>query len=383
MSKKIRPYKKSKTEVRAEFSEVNDLGVREYQSKIFIDEKTEAKNRKAADKWLDDIEAVWKEKGTFQNEEMTLAAFVESKKKTHFHEAIIRNGKKISGYKGYERVTKYLILELLKHFGKAKIKNITAKHCEEFRIDRLNTPTYKGTDRGIECVHREMAMLRRIFNLALTDRIITFTPKFEINPALERVRDKILTADEEKRLLAALEHRTEKQGKLHLIHLRPLVICALTTACRAGELLKLQWKDVDFDAGVIRLMATNTKTESERVVPISDAARIQLESRLTTKKSDNDSVFGLKYYSDGFRELLKAAKIYDCRFHDLRHTGTTALVRANVRTEYAMKATGHQTLKTFMRYLNPTDEDMTTEFQKVEAYRIAREMPELATEAVN
>lgn len=384
MSKKIRKYGDTGKFFKAEFSAVNNLGVREYQTRTFTDEKkTSAQNKKDAVKFLDECEKTFREKGTFANEDLTFAAFVETKKKTHFHEAVIKNGKKISGLKGWERCGKYELAPIIAHFGKAKLKNISSHDVEVYRLDRLNTPTQHDRDRSIASVNRELAMLRKIFNLAFGDKKITFKPVFQINLADENERTRILTADEERRLLAALEHRTEKQGKRHLIHLKPLIVTALNTACRAGELLKLTWKDVDFDAGVLRLPQTITKTESYRIVPIADAARIELEKLYAERKSDGETVFKLKYYSDGFRELLKVAKIYDCRFHDLRHTATTNFVRAGMRTETCMGITGHTTAKTFKRYVNLSDADYVEEFQKVEAYKIRRETPELATEAVN
>lgn len=364
---------------RAKFEAVNHLGQIERDSKIFHDPKTAMKE---ADEWLEEREKIFREKGTIGSENLTFAVFVECKKKTHFHEAVIRNGKKISGYKGFKKVTKYVLKSVIDYFGKAEIRKITSHDCEVFKIDRLNTPTYKDTERSVASVNRELAMLRKILNLAVKDRVINFAPVFEINLADENMRSRVLSLDEEKRLIMALESRN-KQNKQTLIHLKPLVFTALNTACRAGELLKLRWNNVNFAYGVLQILGTNTKTQQYREVPFSSEVREELLKLHEKKQSDDELVFNISYYSDGFRALLKEAKIYDFRFHDLRHTATTNFVKSEMRTELCMSITGHTTERTFRRYVNFKTEDLTKEYAKYEAFKIERDQIELVTEANN
>lgn len=383
MSRKIRKYGDTGKFWRAEFSAVNSLGVREYQSQVFNDEKkTATQNKKDANKFLDECEKIWNERGTFENLELTFGAYAEMKKKTHFHEAVIKNGKKVSGRKDWNRCGKYELEPLVKRFGKAAIKRITTHDCEVYKLDRLNTPTQYGTDRSIASVHREMAMLRRIFNLAVADGVLTHTPKITINAALEKQRERILTAEEEHRLLVALDYR-DRQNKRIYRRLRPLVITALNTACRVGELLKLVWRQVDFDGGVLQILETNSKTGKYREVPFNDDARRELLALYEQRQSDDSTVFGLKYYAPGFKSLLKRAEIFDARFHDLRHTATTNFVRAGMRTEIAMSITGHSTQQTFRRYTNLKTQDLTDEYKKYETFKANRQTTEPTTEAVN
>lgn len=83
-----------------------------------------------------------------------------------------------------------------------------------------------------------------------------------ISKADETKRDRVMTRDEEDKLLAVC---VEKRS-----HPRPLIIAAVDTGCRRGELLTLTWEDVDFPASVINIKAFNTKTARGRQVFITD-----------------------------------------------------------------------------------------------------------------
>src|SRR5439155_8639989 len=84
---------------------------------------------------------------------------------------------------------------------------------------------------------------------------VAVTPLISI--ADERKRERILTRDEELRLLAACENRYQK-------HLRPILICALDTGMRRGEIFGLKWSDVDFEERILTIRPFNTKTMKDR-----------------------------------------------------------------------------------------------------------------------
>jgi integrase len=73
-----------------------------------------------------------------------------------------------------------------------------------------------------------------------------------ISVADERKRERIIIRDEELRLLDACDNRYRS-------HLRPILICALDTGMRRGEILSLKWSDVDFDERVLTIRAFNTR----------------------------------------------------------------------------------------------------------------------------
>ena len=78
----------------------------------------------------------------------------------------------------------------------------------------------------------------------------------------ERKREKVLTVEEEKRLLNACDHPRRA-------HLKPFLICLLMTGATKGETIKLKWLDVDMENQLITFQALNTKTLKTRQVAIA------------------------------------------------------------------------------------------------------------------
>ncbi len=119
--------------------------------------------------------------------------------------------------------------------------------------------------RSIGTVHKELELLRRMFNVAVSNGWLMKNP-FEmgdslINPSDEKQRERILTKEEEEKLLAACFGPRA--------HLRSIIVCALDTGMRRGEIFKLKWSDIDFENGIINIKAFNTKTLRERQVAMT------------------------------------------------------------------------------------------------------------------
>lgn len=171
-----------------------------------------------------------------------------------------------------------------------------------------------------------------------------------------------MSFDEERRLLEVCKGRRS--------HLKPLITTATDTAMRRGELFKLQWRDVNFEKNLITVQATNSKTEKERVIGMTPRVRVELNRlwELSPKKL-NISVFGITdTIKTAWKSACKEAEIDGLRFHDLRHTATTRLIRAGVPHTEVMKITGHTQIKTFLRYLNLTNESISASINLLSAY---------------
>jgi integrase len=256
----------------------------------------------------------------------------------------------------------------------------------KFKLKRLRDPNKRDARQGIDgklklaAVNRELQLLRGVLNFARRKGWIVRNP-FElgeplISMASERKRDRILTREEEAKLLAACETKSRA-------NIRPILIAALDTGLRKGELLKLKWIDIDLVAGLIRLRATTTKTEQPRTVGMTVRLRAELERLWAISPRDvNGRVFGVK--SDikrGFASACEAAKITYLRFHDLRHVATTRLVETKaLHTQEAMRITGHSQETTFRRYVNPADETARRAAEALDGWlagEIEPEKPEL------
>jgi len=157
-----------------------------------------------------------------------------------------------------------------------------------------------------------------------------------------------LTADEERLLLSACE-------RIRSTFLRPIVTIALNTGMRRGEILSLQWNQVDLPNRTIRIYNGKTRT-SERVLPLNNAA-IAVLTELAKQRSD-DLVFpspcnGKDRILDpkkAYAKVVRLAGIPHIRFHDLRHTFATRLVRAGVDLITLQKLLGHSSITMTARY---------------------------------
>jgi len=127
-------------------------------------------------------------------------------------------------------------------------------------------------------------------------------------------------------------------------HIRPIIVTALNTGMRKGELQKLKWTDIDFKNRKITVV--EAKNNESRVVPINKTLHKELFS--LSKRSKGEYVFsdknGLPYgdIKKSFLTALKKVKIEDFRFHDLRHTFSSYLVMQGVNLKTVQQIMGSQ-----------------------------------------
>lgn len=365
----------------------------------YIDETTG--RRKERTKRADNRTEAWKFVKEMRNElqnhgenvlhsdKMTFQELAEKYEKVKIVEAVYSDGRKVSGLRSTKPL-KSALKPLLEHFRRKSIRNIKLSDLESYKLKRINTPVEveintkvenndrtrkkfriikikKTRPRKIATVNRELQLLRAIFRFAKSDNLITSSP-FDnqqiISASAEHERDKTLSHDEERRLLSVCVERKA--------HLKPIIITAVDTAMRRGELFKLRWRDVSFKDGMIIVQATNTKTEKTRIIGMTRRVREEL-SKLweISPKDENLIVFGItNTIKKSWKSACIEAGIENLHFHDLRHTATTRLIRANVPQSEAMKITGHTQLKTFQRYMNLTNESVTASANLLDSYLV-------------
>jgi integrase len=159
-------------------------------------------------------------------------------------------------------------------------------------------------------------------------------------------------------------------------HLTDFIRLALNTGCRKGELLGLEWKRVDLQAGLILLEADHTKTLKRRSVPINADAREAILSRSRFRArhcplspwvfchEDGSRVLDLKR---SFTTARKRAGIEDFRVHDLRHTCAAWLVSAGVPLTAVRDLLGHTTVKMTERYAHLAPENVRAAVAMIES----------------
>lgn len=283
---------------------------------------------------------------------------------------------KIAGLKSWKTPLGWLNT-LIEHFANKKVRNITHADIEDFKFKRLNKITVRETQRAIASVNRELELLRAVLRFAVRQRWLSHSP-FELGEPLisksdEVKRERILTFDEEKSLLnVCTDERTitytrkgkEVKAKMQRTGrelLKALIITAVDTAMRKGEIIKLRWRDVDFTMRTISVIALNSKTAKARQVGMTQRVYDELKNLWEqSPKSLDELVFGIKdNFKKSFTSACSDAGIKEFRFHDLRHTAITRMIQAGLSPMEVMKVSGHTQMTTFARYVNPNTQAVT------------------------
>ncbi len=326
-------------------SYIGSDGKRHERLKKNIDTKTQA--RKVLRDFLDGLD----ERGdkAVEGDKLVFRRLARLFEVHHVFEAQYVGDRKVAGLRSVAPV-KTCLKALSVHFGNSLVKEINTGDIQKFKLKRLNTPTVRSGQRSIAAVNRELAVLRRLFNFAIENRWVNETPFSRsqlISSADESCRDRILSFTEETRLLTACSEARS--------HLRPLILTALDTGCRFGELIKLRWRDIDMYSEIITILAFNTKTAESRLVAMTPRVKEELIKLLEMSSGKSDAlVFGIdKGIRRSWNTACRIAGLENLRFHDLRHTAITRFVATGLPSAEIMRISGHRQANTFLRYVNP------------------------------
>jgi integrase len=159
-------------------------------------------------------------------------------------------------------------------------------------------------------------------------------------------------------------------------HLQPLVLTALLTGARRGELFDLTWGAVDLGGARVTFTGTTTKSGLSRHVPLCPEAQTVLQAwhdQQSTKRQEPEALVfpspqggdRLDNISTAWGGLVKASKLTGFRFHDLRHSFASKLVQAGVDLFTVQKLLGHATPTMTQRYSHLADEHLVAAVAKL------------------
>jgi integrase len=291
---------------------------------------------------------------SFEASKMTFNSLAEHYSQTYLIPAEYIDERKIFGLRAAERA-KICLKHFREWFGNKKLRKITYGDIYAYRSNRLKTKTIHKKTVSVATVNRELSVLRRMFNIALREGWI-LKNVFNLGEPLiqtsaERRRERILSVEEETRLLNACDHHQRK-------HLKPFLIALLDTGARKGEMMKLKWSEVNFQVRLITIQALNTKTLKMRQVAITQRLYDELLILWETSNKNLDSkVFGISdNVRKSFSSVCKIAKIKEggidgLTLHSLRHTAATRLVKGQMPIQLVGRVLGHTQPQTTYRYL--------------------------------
>jgi integrase len=227
--------------------------------------------------------------------------------------------------------------------GPYTLADVTPAMIGECRDKLLQGVTYRGTKRSNATVVRYLAALSHVFSIAVNEwGWIENSPMRKVRKPVEpKGRVRFLNDDERSRLL-------EKCKESSNPYLYPMVVLALSTGMRHGEIVGLTWDVVDFERKTVVLL--ETKNGERRAAPLMGLAHQLLKSQHENKNDDSPLVFpgiGAKpvYIRPSWEEAIEKARIANFRFHDLRHSAASYLAMNGATLAELAEVLGHKTLQ--------------------------------------
>lgn len=252
---------------------------------------------------------------------------------------------KVNGKKSLDRVL--LAFDHLERvMGNRPLLSITTGRIKRYIADRQKEGAANAT------IRKETAALKRGFNVLHEDGRLSNVPPVP-SPKVNNTRRGFFTRED---VEAIIKHLPE--------HAKPVVRFLFLTGWRKSEGLNLQWSQVDFEAGEIRLEPGTTKNDEGRTFPfrvLPPLAELLEERRRKTRELERERgeiipwVFHrngqrLKSIRTGWVNARKAAGMPDAWIHDLRRSAVRNMERAGVSRSVAMKLSGHKTESVYRRY---------------------------------
>ena len=266
------------------------------------------------------------------------------------------------------------LTHLLPIFGKKMLSEISPKLLAGYKAQRRIEQAAPAT------INKELQLVRHAFNLAMREwEWCRENPMHRVS--MEQVRNEVdrwLTADEEERLMSVSSP-----------WMREVMVFALNTGMRQGEILNLQWQEVDFSRGTLIVM--KSKNGTRRTIPLNAkvyellAAKQAITglSRGPVFKTPLGNLLQVRFLVREFCEARNRAGIPDFRFHDMRHTFATRLVQRGVDLYKVQRLLGHKTNLMTQRYAHHSPESLREGVNVLDECRPKRVSTNLAQGAIS
>jgi len=243
--------------------------------------------------------------------------------------------------------------------GPYTLADVTPALIGECRDKLLTERTRRGIVRSPASTVRYMAAFSHALTVAVNEwGWLEDSPIRKVKkPKEPRGRVRFLSDDERNRLLEATKESNNR-------YLYPVVLLALSTGMRYGEIMNLRWEDVDLKRQFVILH--DTKNGERRNVPVVKLANAVLTELAKVKRKDTSLVFPSETDSNlpsnlrwSWLTALQQADIADFRFHDLRHSAASYLAMNGATLTDIAHVLGHKTLAMVKRYAHLSEQHTT------------------------
>jgi integrase len=257
----------------------------------------------------------------------------------------VRNDYRVNNERSSADRLEFSLQHILPFFGSRRAAQVTVADVRAYTAKRLEAKAANAT------VNRELAALKRLFSLAVK------AEKLHRMPHIPMLRENnVRTGFFEREQFESVRHHLPE-------YLKPVVTVAYITGWRTrDELLPLQWRQVDFKAGTVRLEPGTTKNKEGRTFVMTPELRACLEAQRASTEAlqiRTGSILPWVFHRNGrpvkgftraWRTACKKAGLPGRFPHDFRRTAVRNLERAGVPRSVAMKMIGHRTEAIYRRY---------------------------------
>ncbi|MGV8931983.1 MAG: tyrosine-type recombinase/integrase [Luteimonas sp.] len=254
-----------------------------------------------------------------------------------------------------------------------ELRRVVAFDIERFKTKRRKAAMKPAT------INRDLDRIRRVYSCAVEWGFLAEHPLRKVKRIkVDNERVRYLSAEEEKNLRKALVDRETGRRKQRASgnewnesrghdlrpmwpdnnftdHVMPMVLLAMNTGCRRGELFGLEWRSVNLPAKLLTVVADNAKSGKTRHLPLN-AEALDVLTRWSAQGSGKGLVFpspsGAKFgnINKAWDGITTAGNLPDFNFHDLRHSFASRLVMAGVDLNTVRELLGHADIKMTLRY---------------------------------
>ena len=254
-------------------------------------------------------------------------------------------------------------VHLKTYFGDCKAVQISPLNVNNFRIKMKRTVSER-TKKPFSgsTINKMVSLARRVYYLGMDAGMVKSNPFARRGTFKEEPKGQYVSDDAFWRIYKHLPS-----------YLQPVSVTAYLTGMRRGEIIGLRWNRVDLFGGYIDLTKDDTKTDDPRRIYFHSVKALKdvFVEAARKRKPEQEFVFTNpdgnpvpKWYMERvFKKACLDAGVGPYRFHDLRHTFNTNMLKAGVKTAVIMKLTGHKTDAMFSRYTH-LDEELGTDAMK-------------------
>lgn len=216
---------------------------------------------------------------------------------------------------------------LLPFFSEIKVERISKGLAGEYRIWRMKQK--KVSDATL---NRDLSVLRHILYWAVDNSLLLANPLARMKMARERrTKKRVLNVSEEEALLKGCSD-----------YFRPIVVLALDTGMRRGEILHQVIEDIDFERRLLSVTHSKTPEGESREIPLTS----RVYDLLVSKRDRYGLVFTyhekpIHLIKTAWKRSIERSGIRRLRFHDLRHSFNTRLMEAGVVQDVRKALMGH------------------------------------------